>query len=125
MILPACLKPWVFTLLVFWSTACNNDNTVIMELSNNRISKHDTKSQLYQGVKYLGILLPFLDCMLVQFMQFSCIKFSEFGNENPQVSVKDKQHNLMSEQVGRNQLAPDRMELALHIARWLTSASIT
>lgn len=44
---------------------------------------------------YLRVLLSFLDCMLIQFMQFPGVKLGEFRNKYPQVSVKaNKKHHL-------------------------------
>lgn len=48
----------------------------------------------YSAFTYLGVLLSFLDCVLIQFMQFPGIKLSELGNKYPQVSVKDKHSQL-------------------------------
>ena len=51
---------------------------------------------------YLSVFLSFLDCMFIQFMQFSCIKFSEFRNKYPKVSLTGEKENI-----------PDRLALAI------------
>lgn len=46
--------------------------------------------KMLKAKTYLGIFLSFLDCMLIKFMQFSCIKLRKFWNKYPKISVMIK-----------------------------------
>lgn len=49
-----------------------------------------------EGLKYYLRLLALFDCMFVEFVQLSGIKFCKLGHKNPQISEEEERRNYSS-----------------------------